>query len=67
MADFAGTKEAEEIGEMYKNFPSSTEIGHMCYTLGIERDLFRGLEEQDAWAYYHELKAMIDQKQRKTA
>jgi hypothetical protein len=67
MADYADVSEIEEIKKMYASHPSISEIAEICYLLGIKPDSFRTVREADAWAYYHELKAMVDQQQRKTA
>ncbi|MDQ7825090.1 MAG: hypothetical protein RDV48_19975 [Candidatus Eremiobacteraeota bacterium] len=67
MADYADHGEIELIERKYANYPSLTEIRHMCHELGIVENDFRTIKEEDAWAYYHELKAMIEAKQRKTA
>jgi hypothetical protein len=68
MADFADTGEVAEIEKMYADFPPVDEIVDMCITLGKKRDYERTRNRQDdAWAYYHELKAMMEAQKRKTA
>ncbi len=67
MADYTDPDEADEIKKMYANYPSISEIRDMCYDLSIKKDDFRTIKEDDAWAYYHELKSMMEAKQRKTA
>jgi hypothetical protein len=67
MADYADPREIEYIEKKYAGYPSSSEIGRFCYYLGIEIDSLRTLHKEEAWAYYHELKAKVDAKQRKTA
>jgi hypothetical protein len=67
MADYADVSEIEEIQKRYANYPPIRDISGMCREVGVEIDGFRTIEEADAWAYYHELKAMVDQQQRKTA
>jgi hypothetical protein len=67
MADYADVSEVDEIEKLYANYPSVSEIIGMCYDLGIEKDNIRTIDEDDAWAYYHELKALIEAKKRKTA
>ncbi len=64
----AGEEYSHEIEEeKIKRYPSVSEILGMCVTLGIKCDPRRGIKEEDAWAYYHELKARVEQHQRKTA
>ncbi|MHC9542253.1 MAG: hypothetical protein AB9903_22315 [Vulcanimicrobiota bacterium] len=67
MADYTDPDEANEIAELYANYPPSREITHMCRLLGIEEDNIKTIREANAWAYYHELKSMIEAQQRKTA
>ncbi|MDQ7825418.1 MAG: hypothetical protein RDV48_21635 [Candidatus Eremiobacteraeota bacterium] len=67
MADYADHSEIELIERKYASYPDSMEITGMCYDLGIKEDNLRTIKEDDAWAYYHELKAMIEAKQRKSA
>jgi len=67
MADYTDPDEADEIKRLYANYPDSMEIISMCYDLGIKKDNIRTIKEDDAWAYYQELKAMVEAKQRKTA
>ena len=59
MADFAGIEEAEEIAKMYGNYPPIRVIIGMCRLLGIEKDNFRTIEEDDAWEYFYELLSQI--------
>ncbi|MHC9542246.1 MAG: hypothetical protein AB9903_22275 [Vulcanimicrobiota bacterium] len=68
MADYADPSEIDEIEKMYADFPPVNEIVDMCIALSIKRNYERTRNNQDdAWAYYHELKSMIEAKQRKTA
>jgi hypothetical protein len=67
MADYAGISEAEEIDKLYENYPDSREMIGMCFDLGIRIDSNRTIEEDDAWTYYHELKAKVEAKQRRSA
>jgi len=67
MADYADVSEIDEIEKRYAGYPPIMEIIGMCFDLGVKKDNLRTIEESDAWAYYHELKAMMDQKNRKTA
>jgi hypothetical protein len=67
MADYADVSEIDEIEKLYAHYPSVSDIGRMCYALGIKMDTIRTLDEADAWAYYHELEALIEAQKRKTA
>jgi hypothetical protein len=67
MSDSYDPEELEYIERKYSEYPSSSDIGSLCYELGIKKDARRTIRKEDAWAYYHELKAMVDQQQRKTA
>jgi len=62
-----GDEDLRSIDEHYHTYPRIGEIISMCIDLGIEKDDFRTIYEADAWAYYHELKALVAQQQRKTA
>lgn len=57
-------EEAEEYG---KNAPLWSEIIMMEDELGIPNKKISSTERNKAWAYYHELKAQIEAKHRKTA
>ncbi|MDQ7825085.1 MAG: hypothetical protein RDV48_19950 [Candidatus Eremiobacteraeota bacterium] len=67
MADYTDPTEADEIDKLYANYPSVSEIRDMCYDLGIEQNSVLTLDEDDAWAYYRKLKAMMETRQRKSA
>ncbi|MDQ7827280.1 MAG: hypothetical protein RDV48_31085 [Candidatus Eremiobacteraeota bacterium] len=67
MADYTDPGEIDEIDEYLANRPPPREIVGMCRILGIEQDNLRTIKKDDAWAYYRELKAMVEAKQRKTA
>ncbi len=62
-----GDEDIKSIDQHYESFPPLGEIGSMCYDLGIKENTRRTVYKDDAWAYYHELKAMVEAKQRKTA
>ncbi|MDQ7825416.1 MAG: hypothetical protein RDV48_21625 [Candidatus Eremiobacteraeota bacterium] len=57
----------EMENEKRKTRPSVSEMLGMCRALGLECDPLRDISEDDAWAYYRELKALLEAKQRKSA
>ncbi|MDQ7827273.1 MAG: hypothetical protein RDV48_31050 [Candidatus Eremiobacteraeota bacterium] len=64
----AGEEYSREIEEeRLKRYPKLYEIMRLCEASGTDFDGDRMLWEDDAWAYYRELKAMIEAKHRKTA
>jgi len=67
MADYADVSEIEEIEKRYVSYPPVREIARMCCVLDVEIDNFRTIDKDDAWAYYHELKTMVEHQHRKTA
>ncbi|MDQ7825081.1 MAG: hypothetical protein RDV48_19930 [Candidatus Eremiobacteraeota bacterium] len=67
MADYTDPTEVDEIDKFYANFPPIDEIVDMCIILGAKTDYKRTHDESKAWAYYYELKTMVEAKQRKTA
>ncbi|MHC9542257.1 MAG: hypothetical protein AB9903_22335 [Vulcanimicrobiota bacterium] len=62
-----GEWEVEQIEREQAQFPSFEDIRAMRIQLGFKNDSRRLLTPEDAWAYYHELKATMEAKQRKTA
>jgi len=67
MADHSDPSEIDYIEKKYSEYPSFGEMGRYCVVLGIDFDNFKTIAKDDAWAYYHELKAMVSQHKRKTA
>ncbi|MDQ7827282.1 MAG: hypothetical protein RDV48_31095 [Candidatus Eremiobacteraeota bacterium] len=64
----AGEKYSSEIeDERLKRYPKLYEMMRMSEAIGIELDDRKMIGEENAWAYYRELKAMIEAKHRKTA
>ncbi|GEM_PF-2413593 len=62
-----GEWEVLQIEKEHAKYPSTEDITNMCLSLGVQEDEMRTVKLDDAWAYYHELKAQVEAKQRKTA
>jgi hypothetical protein len=67
MADYADVSEIDDIEKSYVNYPQINEIATLCCALDVKIDNKRTIEESDAWAYYYELKSMVEQQHKKTA
>jgi hypothetical protein len=59
--------EVESIDKAYADYPDVGEVIRMCLSLGIRQKNFLAMKRDDAWAYYNELKAKIEDKRRKSA
>jgi hypothetical protein len=67
MADYADVSEVDDIDKIYAGYPDVGEIIKLCMLLDIEKENFLLMEKDDAWAYYHKLKARVEAMERKSA
>lgn len=58
-----GDDAVQYIDEHREAMPSILEILMMCRELGIKKDNFRTVSIEGAWAYYHELKTMLENRE----
>jgi hypothetical protein len=60
-----GDYEFEYADAHREAMPNILEMIGMCRKLGIEKDDFRTVNTEDAWAYYRELKYMLQEQEEK--